>query len=138
MKGAPANPIRGTSPSAPTSSPTASATGSTRSGPAVVIRSTSARVRTGSAMTGPTSATMSRSTPAARRGTTMSENRIAASTPSRRTGCSVISQISSGSKQASIMVWPDRSRRYSGSDRPACRMNQTGIRLGLRPAAAAR
>ena len=99
---------------------------------------TSARVRTGLAITGPTSGTMSRSTPAPRSGTTMSENRIAASTPCRRTGCRVISQISSGSKQASIMVFLARRARYSGSERPACRMNQTGMRLGLRPVAAAR
>jgi hypothetical protein len=31
-----------------------------------------------------------------------------------------------------------RSARYSGKERPACRMNHTGTRLGLRPAAAAR
>ena len=31
-----------------------------------------------------------------------------------------------------------RSARYSGSERPACRMNHTGTRLGLRPPAAAK
>jgi len=76
--------------------------------------------------------------PDARSGTTMSENRIAASTPCLRIGCSVISVISSASKHAAIMVFLARSARYSGSDRPACRMNHTGTRLGLRPLAAAR
>jgi hypothetical protein len=36
------------------------------------------------------------------------------------------------------MVFCFRSARYSGSERPAWRMNHTGTRLGLRPAAAAR
>ena len=39
--------------------------------------------------------------------------------PWRCTGCRVISQTSSASKQACIMVLP-RSARYSGRDRPAC------------------
>jgi hypothetical protein len=81
---------------------------------------------------------MSSSIPAPRNGTTMSENRIAASTSCRRTGCRVISLINSASKHASIMVFLARSARYSGSERPACRMNQTGGRDGVRPAAAAR
>ena len=81
---------------------------------------------------------MSTSIPAARSGTTMSENRIAASTPCLRTGCSVISVIRSASKQACIMVFLARSARYSGSDRPACRIIHTGTRWGLRPATAAR
>ena len=98
----------------------------------------SAAVRIGSAITGPTSATMSRSTPAARSGTTMSENRIAASTSWRRIGCRVISQATSGSKHAASMLCRSRSARYSGSERPAWRMNHTGARLGLRPATAAR
>ena len=63
---------------------------------------------------------------------------MAASTPCLRTGCSVISVISSASKQACIIVFFARSARYSGSERPACRMNHTGTRLGLRPPAAAR
>ena len=36
------------------------------------------------------------------------------------------------------MVFCLRSARYSGNERPAWRMNHTGTRLGLRPAAAAR
>ena len=54
------------------------------------------RARTGCSTTGPTPATMSTPTPTATSGTTMSENRIAASTPCRRTGCSVISVTSVG------------------------------------------
>ena len=56
----------------------------------------------------------------------MSLKKIAASTPWRRTGCIVISLASAGSRHASIIVPLLRSARYSGSDRPACRMNQTG------------
>ena len=58
----------------------------------------------------------------------MSENRIAASTPCRRTGWRVISVTRSGRAQASSMPIPARTARYSGSDRPAWRMNQTGVR----------
>ena len=57
----------------------------------------------------------------------MSEKKIAASTPYRRTGCRVISVIRAGSMQASSMAMPSRSARYSGSDRPAWRMYQTGV-----------
>ncbi|GAA4527149.1 hypothetical protein GCM10023192_10050 [Amycolatopsis samaneae] len=35
------------------------------------------------------------------------------------------------------MGTPSRSARYSGSDRPAWRMNQTGVRAGRSPLAAA-
>ena len=64
----------------------------------------------------------------------MSLKKIAASTPCRRTGCSVISLASSGVRQASSMLVPARSARYSGSERPACRMNHTGTCAG-RPTA---
>jgi hypothetical protein len=60
-------------------------------------------------------------------GTTMSEKKIAASTPNRRTGCIVISVIMSGRRQASSISVPSRSARYSGSARPAWRMNHTGV-----------
>ena len=53
---------------------------------------------------------------------------MAASTPYRRTGCSVISVTRSGRAQLSNMEMPTRTCLYSGSDRPACRMNQTGTR----------
>ena len=62
-------------------------------------------------------------------GTTMSEKKIAASTPCLRTGWRVISATSSGRRQDSSMGMPSRTRRYSGSDRPACRMNHTGVWL---------
>jgi hypothetical protein len=45
----------------------------------------------------------------------------------RRTGCIVISQISSGRRHASSIGSPARIARYSGNDRPAWRMNQTGV-----------
>ena len=80
-----------------------------------------------SATTGPTPGLMSRSTPAALTGSTMSLKRIAASTPYRRTGCSVISVTRSGRRHDSSIPTPSRSARYSGSERPACRMNQTGV-----------
>ena len=51
---------------------------------------------------------------------------MAASTPWRRTGCIVISAASSGLAMASRMVPSPRTARYSGSDRPAWRMNHTG------------
>ncbi len=138
MNGAPANPMSGTSPNSDTSCVTACVIGATWCGSSIFIAWASATVRTGWSITGPTSGTMSSSMPDARSGTTMSENRIAASTPCLRTGCSVISVISSASKHACIMVFLARNGRYSGSDRPACRMNHTGMRLGLRPVAAAR
>src|SRR5690606_38759989 len=68
----------------------------------------------------------------------MSENRIAASTPCLRTGWSVISQVRSGVRQACSIPEPARRARYSGSERPAWRMNHTGSRDGRSPRAAAR
>ncbi len=80
---------------------------------------------------------MSRSTPTAFIGSTMSEKKIAASTPYRRTGCRVISTTRSGRMHESSIATPSRSVRYSGSDRPACRMNQTGcVRHRLAPGGA--
>src|SRR5690349_19410282 len=89
-------------------------------------RCRSASVRIGSATTGPVPPTISTSTPAARSGTTMSEKRTAASTPCRRTGCRVISVTRSGRAQAVSIGTSARTLRYSGSERPACRMNHTG------------
>src|SRR5215471_18455016 len=88
---------------------------------------TSASERNGWAVTGPTPGLMSMSRPTARSGTTMSLNRIAASTANRRSGCSVSSAITSAVVQAASMLWRSLTARYSGSDRPACRMNQTGV-----------
>ncbi len=84
-------------------------------------------MRIGSAMTGPTPPLISTSMPTALSGTTMSEKKIAASTLCRRTGCRVISLTSSGRMQASSIGMPSRTFRYSGSERPACRMNHTGV-----------
>ncbi len=81
----------------------------------------------GSPITGPTPGLMSISSPTARNGTTMSLKRIAASTGYRRIGCSVISVMTSGREHALSIGIPPRARRYSGSDRPAWRMYQTGV-----------
>ena len=96
MNGAPANPISGVAPSSPTRVCTDSVMKGTWSGVRSGIASTSASVVTGFATTGPTPGLMSRSTPTALSGSTMSEKKIAASTAYRRTGCMVISTTSSG------------------------------------------
>ncbi len=127
MNGPPANPMSGLPPSSPTSDFTASLMYGTSSGSSGRSRSTSPSVRNGRSTTGPTPGLMSTSTPIARSGTTMSLNRIAASTSYRRSGCSVISVTSSGRVHDSSIAMPSRTLRYSGSDRPAWRMNQTGV-----------
>jgi hypothetical protein len=59
----------------------------------------------------------------------MSLKRMAASTPWRRTGCNVTSVARSGWWITSLKPGcSSRSLRYSGSDRPAWRMNHTGVR----------
>ena len=58
----------------------------------------------------------------------MSAKSTAASTSWRRTGCSVTSAQSSGVPATSKNEWPSRIARYSGSERPAWRMNHTGVR----------
>ncbi len=136
MNGAPAKPISGVSPSSARSSRIAAATSSSWPGSSAGNAATAAPVRTGSATTGPVPGTMSTPMPAATSGTTMSEKRMAASTPWRRTGCIVISQTRSGVKQAFSIGMPSRTLRYSGSERPAWRMNQTGGWAGVPPAAA--
>ncbi len=66
----------------------------------------------------------------------MSANITAASTRCRRTGWSVTSAVSSADWLISKNAWRSRMARYSGSERPACRMNQTGVRsVGSRRAA---
>ena len=137
MNGAPANPISGVGPSSAHQRPHRRRSGSPgASGSSSGSASTSATERTGAATTGPTPGLISMSTPATTSGSTMSENRIAASTPCRRTGCRVISVTRSGSWQAASIAVPARRARYSGSDRPAWRMNHTGVRLTGRPRAA--
>ncbi len=69
----------------------------------------------------------------------MSANITAASTLWRSTGCSVTSAQSSASAQMSKSRARLRISRYSGSERPAWRMNQTGVRsTGSRRAARTR
>ena len=69
-------------------------------------------------------------------GVMMSANITAASTRWRRTGCSVTSAVSSADRLTSKNACRSRTARYSGSDRPAWRMNQTGVRsTGSRRAA---
>ena len=69
----------------------------------------------------------------------MSANMTAASTPWRRTGWSVTSAQSSASRQIEKRSCVFRISRYSGSERPAWRMNQTGVRsTGSRLAARTR
>ncbi len=69
----------------------------------------------------------------------MSANITAASTPCARTGSSVTSAQSSGCRQTSNSVCCLRISRYPGSERPAWRMNQTGVRsTGSRRAALTR
>src|SRR6478752_3678107 len=144
VNGAPAKPISGVPPSSRTSSCTAAVVTGTCSDVRSGIAATSARVRTGLATTGPMPGLMSRSTPMALSGSTMSEKKMAASTPYRRTGWSVISTTRAGSMQDSSMPTPSRTARYSGSERPAWRMNQTGVcgpgspRTALRKALLAR
>ena len=58
----------------------------------------------------------------------MSANITAASTSCRRTGCSVTSAVSSAERLTSKNACCSRIARYSGSERPACRMNHTGVR----------
>ena len=81
VNGAPANPISGVAPSSATSSRTASVMKGTWSGVRSGMAATSASVATGSATTGPIPGLMSRSTPTALSGSTMSEKKMAASTP---------------------------------------------------------
>ncbi len=127
VRGAPAKPITGTGDSRRTAR-IASRNGATAtSGSNGRSRSTSAPDRTGAAMTGPTPSTSSTATPTPGRGVVMSANMIAASTPSRATGWSVTSVHRAASATICWRVARSRILRYSGSDRPAWRMNQTGV-----------
>ena len=138
VKGAPAKPIRGRGPSSATVAATASRITSRAASSRTGSAATSSAVRTAWPSTGPTPGWISTSTPARRRGTTMSEKKIAASTSWRRTGCIVISRTRSGMRQESSIPIPSRTWRYSGSERPACRMNHTGWRSGRWPRSARR
>ena len=78
-------------------------------------------------MIGPTPGLMSISRPSALSGTTMSLNKMAASASYLRSGCNVISVITSALLSAFSMGKLPRALWYSGRDRPAWRMNQTGV-----------
>ena len=80
MNGAPANPISGVAPNSATTAAASAATGASAAGSNGGNPTTSAAVRIGSATTGPVPATICTSTPASFSGTTMSLNRMAAST----------------------------------------------------------
>jgi hypothetical protein len=58
----------------------------------------------------------------------MSLKKTAASTSYRRSGWRVISVMMSGVEHAAVIVIPARALWYSGRDRPAWRMYQTGVR----------
>ena len=127
MNGPPANPISGTAPSSAVRFVTASVTNGTSPGCSGRSLARSSSPRIGWSTTGPTPGAMSMPTPTAFSGTTMSLNRIAASTGYLRSGCSVNSAIRSGLAQASSIDVLPLAARYSGSERPAWRMYQTGV-----------
>ena len=115
MNGAPAKPISGTVSSLRSSRIDSRTNGTAVSGSnGVRSRATSAAVRMGESTTGPTPSSIRTSTPRAATGTMMSENRIAASSGIRRSGCSVTSTARSGVRHVSSMSRPRRSSRYSG------------------------
>ncbi len=90
-------------------------------------RSTSAADLIGAAMTGPTPGRISNGTPMQANGSMMSAKSTAASTPRRSTGISVAWAASSGVVATVMKSWRSRNARYSGNERPAWRMNQTGV-----------
>ncbi len=85
--------------------------GTSASGSHTRNRATSAAVRIGSANTGPGSKSISHPMPS--RGIMMSENRMAASTPSRSMGWSVTSHAISGLWHTSRKEYFARTARYS-------------------------
>ena len=91
------------------------------------MRSTSAAVRTGLWMAGPSPLVNSRSRPIGSRISRMSAKRIAASTPRRSAAVTVTSVARPGSLHRSRNGTFERTAWYSGMYRPACRMNQTGV-----------
>ena len=128
VKGAPAKPMTGTaSCSAARVFRMASATNPVRStGSGTASFSMSAGVRSGEGKCGPLSPSSS-SIPMASVGMRMSEKMIAASTPRRRTGCTVTSAARSGVLQRGRKSIFSRMARYSGRYRPAWRMIHTGV-----------
>src|SRR5438445_64735 len=75
---------------------------------------TCAASRIGRAIAGPSPAVKARPSPSGSNGSRMSANRMAASTPSRATGCNVTWAASSGWWHSSRMECLARSARYSG------------------------
>src|SRR3954452_6641483 len=65
--------------------------------------------------------------------TRMSLKRMAASTPTMSTGCSVTSAASSGVLHRVRKDTFARTALYSGRYLPACLMNQTGVQSGCSP-----
>ena len=94
----------------------------------------STAIRIGRSMIGPTPSTISTATPIPASGVVISANRMAASTPSRRTGWRVTSAHSAGSLVISGSVVRSRIARYSGSARPAWRMKQIVLPCRRTPA----
>ena len=141
VNGAPAKPMSGT-PSESNSTQaccTASITyGTCNSGVNGRKRSTSARVRNGCSITGPRPGSIEIPGTIACGEVMMSLKKIAASTPWRRTGCRVTSAAKAGSRMRSSKRLPARNARYSGNERPAWRINHTGVCAGFSPAHAAK
>ena len=134
VNGAPANPISGVDAERGAVAAAASMIGASAAGSSGGSAATSAAVRIGWATTGPVPGTISTSIPASFSGTTMSLNRIAASTRCRRTGCRVISVARSGVRQASSIPVRAAHRPVLGQ-RPA-RLPHEPHRAGGRPLAA--
>ena len=136
MNGPPANPISGMAPSSATRLPTALVMNGTSSGCRARSLARSCSPRIGWSTTGPTPGAMSMPTPTAFSGTTMSLNRIAASTAYRRSGCSVNSVIRSGRRAgfqhrrpgAGRAVLGQRTSRPGACTRPAYRALAAGSR----------
>ncbi len=103
MNGAPAKPMSGTCPaSASRTWPIVCSTCASASrGSKVRTRARSSSVRSGCSMAGPSPFTKSNGMPIGSRGSSRSENRMAASTSIRCTGCSVTAVARSGARQMS-------------------------------------
>ena len=127
MNGAPAKPISGTSPSSPTSSRNRLADRRTCWGSSGLIAATSAAVRIGWAITGPTSGTMSRSMPGGleRHHDVGEQDRGVDVVAAHRLHGDLADQLRRRSRPPACVCLA-RSARYSGSERPAWRMNHTG------------
>ena len=88
---------------------------------------TSSSDLSGLGITGPTPSRISKSTPMPWRGSMMSAKTTAASTPRMSTGRQVTSTQRSEVVASSMKEKRSRRARYSGRERPAWRMNHTGV-----------